>query len=386
MSKTTRKQASSKKQAAKKTPAKKAVAKKSPAKKSPATKATPKKKPYTFTFADLFAGIGGMRIAFERAGGACLLTSEIDEHARTTYNKQKWKYQLEDHRAVDDVVRLGKMKATQIPEFDVLVAGFPCQPYSIAGLRQGLHDEKGRGEVFLSMLSILRKAKPKAFLLENVKGLQSHDGGETLKFMIEKLKRCGYFVLEPTVLNSMVEGGVAQNRERLFIVGFHKKKVGMVESVRATKKPSGSHAKVFEWPGEKPVKKSLAKILETPDVDKKYFYTAEKYDCYAEISKVVTRSDTAYQWRRVYVRENKSGVCPALTANMGSGGHNVPLVRVNGKIRKLTPDECRQLQGFPESFILPKGMADSHLYHQFGNSVTVPLIERLAKEISKIIS
>ena len=95
----------------------------------------------------------------------------------------------------------------------------------------------------------------------------------------------------------------------------------------------------------------------------------------------MTRSDTAYQWRRVYVRENKSGVCPALTANMGTGGHNVPLDKDNDEIRKLTPRECARLQGFPETFRFPSGMADAHLYHQFGNSVTVPLIEKIAKEL-----
>jgi len=133
------------------------------------------------------------------------------------------------------------------------------------------------------------------------------------------------------------------------------------------------------------VKRTLVDLLDKQDVPEKYFYTKEKYDCYDQIAEMVTRSDTAYQWRRVYVRENKSGVCPALTANMGSGGHNVPLVKVRGGIRKLTPRECARLQGFPDTFKFPDGMADSHLYHQFGNSVTVPLIERLAKEIAAII-
>jgi DNA (cytosine-5)-methyltransferase 1 len=276
-----------------------------------------------------------------------------------------------------------------IPRFDVLVAGFPCQPYSIAGLRQGLHDEKGRGQVFLSMLEILQKKKPKAFLLENVKGLQSHDDGKTLEYMVQELEKCGYQVLEPTVLNSMTHGGVPQNRERLFIVGFHKRKVGKVESVKAGEKSSGVSSKVFMWPNEKKMKTTLIDVLDKDGVPEKYFYTAEKYECYKEIKEVATKPGVAYQWRRVYVRENKSGVCPALTANMGSGGHNVPLVNVKGKIRKLTPIECARLQGFPltgrKKFLFPDGTADARLYHQFGNSVTVPLISRLAAEISKLI-
>jgi DNA (cytosine-5)-methyltransferase 1 len=206
--------------------------------------------------------------------------------------------------------------------------------------------------------------------------------------MVDELAKCGYCVIEPQVLNSMVHGRRPQNRERLFIVGFHLEKIGMVASRfnGALYPPeSETHNHVFEWPNRVALKKSLKEIVQKDGVPEKYFYTAEKYDCYDEIAEMVTRTDTAYQWRRVYVRENKSGVCPALTANMGSGGHNVPLVKVGRRIRKLTPQECAELQGFPRGFVLPAGMADSHLYHQFGNSVTVPLIERLAKEIARIL-
>lgn len=341
---------------------------------------------HDFTFADLFAGIGGMRMAFENAGGACILTSEIDPHARQTYKAQKWKHNLPRHQYVHDVVRLGEMEADEYPadEIDVLLAGFPCQPYSIAGLRQGLHDEKGRGQVFLSMLDILRTSHPKAFMLENVKGLKSHDGGKTVEYMVGELEKCGYTVLEPQVLNSMLHGGVPQNRERVFIIGF-RDDVGPVDAIVEGQLPVAIGEKIFTWPKEVTLKKNLVDLLEKKSVPEKYVYTAEKYDCYAEIAEMVTRSDTAYQWRRVYVRENKSGVCPALTANMGSGGHNVPLVKVGRQIRKLTPRECARLQGFPDTFVLPEGMADAHLYHQFGNSVTVPLIQRLAKEIARLI-
>ena len=327
----------------------------------------------TFTFADLFAGIGGMRLAFESVGGSCTLTSEINEHALRTYKFQKWTDQNQDHQYINDVVKLGDLPKSKIPQHDVLVAGFPCQPYSIAGLRQGLDDEKGRGQVFLSILDILEKAQPKAFLLENVKGMLSHDGGQTVRYMCSELEKKGYKVFEPTVLNSMTHGGVPQNRERVFIIGFRQ----------------DIAPKSFKFPGEISMKKSLEEVLEKGPVDQKYFYD-DRYDCFSEIEKSVLRTDTAYQWRRVYVRENKSGVCPALTANMGSGGHNVPLVKVIDGIRKLTPKECAALQGFPVAtknggfkFEFPPGMADAHLYHQFGNSVTVPLIQRIAKEISK---
>jgi len=336
-----------------------------------------------FTFADLFAGIGGMRFAFERAGGVCTVTSETNLHARITYEAQNWKHRHPDHRLIEDVVKLGKMKAAKVPDFDVMVAGFPCQPYSIAGLRQGLADEKGRGQVFLSMLDILKNKEPKAFLLENVKGMLSHDGGRTIDFMVDQLRHRGYAVLDPVVLNSMKHGGVPQNRERVFIVGF-RNDLPVARKISSDAGPLFSRGKSpFRWPKEVAPKTRLQDLLSVTGVDEKYFYSAAKYDCFREIEKIVTRSDTAYQWRRVYVRENKSGVCPALTANMGSGGHNVPLVKVDGRIRKLTPNECALLQGFPRGFVMPPRMADVHLYHQFGNSVTVPLIEKIAKEIAR---
>jgi DNA (cytosine-5)-methyltransferase 1 len=317
-----------------------------------------------FTFADLFAGIGGMRMAFESVGGSCTLTSEINEHALRTYKSQKWKNENPNHKYINDVVELGRLSKARIPQHDVLVAGFPCQPYSIAGLRQGLDDEKGRGQVFLSILDILKKAQPKAFMLENVKGMLSHDRGRTVSFMCEELASKGYTVFEPTVLNSMTHGGVPQNRERVFIVGF-RSDLGAVD---------------FYFPNQVKMKKTLKQTLEVNEVASKYFYD-DRYDCYSEIKAAVTSSDTAYQWRRKYVRENKSNVCPALTANMGSGGHNVPLVKVENGIRKLTPRECANLQGFPKDFVIPTDMADVHLYHQFGNSVTVPLIRRIAKNL-----
>lgn len=173
----------------------------------------------SFTFADLFAGIGGMRFAFEKYQGQCVLTSEIDKYARETYMAQKWA-PSKSHVFINDVVELGKMSREQIPKHDILIGGFPCQPYSIAGLRQGLKDEKGRGQVFLSIRDILKKAQPKAFLLENVKGMLSHDSGKTIGYMVKRLEDQGYRVLEPTMLNSMTHANIPQNRERVFIVGL----------------------------------------------------------------------------------------------------------------------------------------------------------------------
>lgn len=318
----------------------------------------------SFTFIDLFAGIGGMRLGFEAAEGECVLTCEIDPHARRTY-ESNYDYAPHQHSYEDDIFDLKSSKVKQLKP-DVLVAGFPCQPYSIAGLRKGLGDK--RGQVFEEIIRLLRDAKPEAFLLENVKGMLSHDKGRTYReIMKPMLEKSGYFVKEE-VLNSMTHGNVPQNRERLFIVGFR------------------SRAKIdsFHFPAPIKLSKSINNCLRSKTAKPHHYYD-ERYGCYEVIKKQVKTDSTLYQWRRQYVRENKSNVCPTLTANMGSGGHNVPLYLDGKKIRKLTPIECGMFQGFPDNFKLPERMAESKLYHQFGNSVTVPLISRIAKEIAKVL-
>jgi DNA (cytosine-5)-methyltransferase 1 len=314
----------------------------------------------SFKFIDLFAGIGGMRIAFEKAGGECVLTCEINEDALKTYklnfeNSKKHIYH-------NDILTLQK---NILPKHDILVAGFPCQPYSIAGLRKGLKDERG-GDVFLSILRILKETKPKAFLLENVKGMLNHDNGETFKFMLQSLSDCGYY-LNKEVLNSMEHANIPQNRERVFVVGFRDK----------------NKIDKFVFPSKVKLTKTIHQCLETVKVSDEYYYN-ERYDCYIELVKNIKSKDTLYQWRRQYVRENKSNACPTLTANMGSGGHNVPLVLDAYGIRKLTPRETANFQGFPKSFKLPT-IANSKLYHQFGNSVTVPLITNIATQMVKVL-
>ena len=312
-----------------------------------------------FTFIDLFAGIGGMRLGFESAGGTCVLTSEIDSKAMQTYQLNY----VEDspHKYFGDIK---KIRNKDIPNHDVLVAGFPCQPYSIAGLRKGLADE--RGEVFMEVVRILKNKKPAAFLLENVKGILAHDRGKTFAYLISILEEVGYST-KYAILNSMTHSNIPQNRERVFIVGFS-------DTVKNEK---------FKFPKPITLTKTINDLIDSTVDSDKYFYD-DRFDCYAEIKKSITRTDTVYQWRRQYVRENKNNVCPTLTANMGSGGHNVPLIKVPGGIRKLTPRECANFQGFPKSFKFPK-IADSYLYHQFGNSVTVPLIGRIAKEMSSAL-
>ena len=310
----------------------------------------------TFRFVDLFAGIGGMRIGFEGAGGQCVMTCEIDRFALETY---KLNFQPSgEHKFFFDIT---DVDSNAIPEYEVLVAGFPCQPFSIAGLRKGLQDS--RGAVFLEILRILETTQPKAFLLENVKGLLAHDGGATFLYMTNLLEELGYH-LKFEILNSMVHANIPQNRERVFIVGFLEQ----------------DSADNFTFPRPIKLSRSIQDALELDMIDQKYFYN-QRYKCFEALSLAMTSEETLYQWRRHYVRENKSNVCPTLTANMGAGGHNVPLVKTEDGIRKLTPRECANFQGFPQAFKFPK-QSDSRLYHQLGNSVTIPLIRRISKEIA----
>ncbi|QWE29900.1 DNA (cytosine-5-)-methyltransferase [Polynucleobacter sp. Adler-ghost] len=318
----------------------------------------------TIKFIDLFAGIGGMRIGFEDAGAQCVLTCEIDDAAMTTY-KENYKPE-HNHKFSRDILNLG-LGSDFVPDHNILVAGFPCQPYSIAGLRKGLKDERG-GDIFKAILRILNKNKPDAFLLENVKGIVNHENGETFKFMITSLAECGYHIVPPEVLNSMTHANVPQNRERVFVVGFK-------DPEKAAK---------FKYPNEVKLSRTIHDCLESVKAGEEFYYTEEKYDCTKALKVAMKNKDTIYQWRRQYVRENKSNACPTLTANMGSGGHNVPLILDSFGIRKLTPRETANFQGFPRSFKLPK-LANSKLYHQFGNSVTVPLIKKIATEIIKVL-
>lgn len=300
-----------------------------------------------------------MRVAFEAVGGRCTLTCEIDEAALQTYNLN-FKGE-DDHAFVNDI---RKLTAKLIPKHDVLLAGFPCQPYSIAGLRMGLKDD--RGAIFMDLIRILKTRKPKAILLENVKGILAHDQGQTFKYMIDLIQGIGYTAKYQT-LNSMTHANVPQNRERVFVVGFLDKQKALD----------------FQFPKPIKLRRSIHDCIETQPVSKKYFYD-ERYEIYADIRKLVISRDSIYQWRRRYVRENKSQVCPTLTANMGSGGHNVPLIRVSDGIRRLTPRECANFQGFPKSFKL-SSVSDSKLYHQLGNSVTIPLIRRIAREMIRVL-
>jgi len=308
---------------------------------------------------DLFAGVGGIRLGFEKAGFKTIFANDFDKTCKDTYDANFSEPKL----VVEDI---WKVDINSIPEFDILLGGFPCQPFSIAGYRQGFKDEKDRGNLFFRITEIIEKRKPTAFLLENVKNLQGHDKGNTFKVIKETLEALGYHI-KFKVLNSMKHGNTPQNRERIFIVGFKDK----------------SKAEAFNFPAEIPLTKSFKDLI-SKEAEDKFYYNGKPL--YEKIKNDVNSEETIYQWRRKYVRANKKGVCPTLTANMGRGGHNVPIIKNSKGIRKLTPKECFLLQGFPESFKLPETLSTSSLYHQAGNSVTVPVIERVAQEMARVLA
>lgn len=320
----------------------------------------------TYKLGSLFAGIGGIDLGFERAGVSTIWANEIDQYCAKTY--------IANHKStkliVDDI---NNLHTKDLEDIDILTGGFPCQPFSIAGYRKGFEDD--RGNLFFQIIRLLKEFKednrlPKVVFLENVKNLYSHNNGKTFKLVKEELSKLGYNVIEK-ILNTCEYGNIPQNRERLYIIAFlHKKEKDK-----------------FIWPNKIPLTNTLNNIIDwNSEVDQKYYYSPQM-KCYPLLIENIKNKNSIYQFRRVYIRENKSGVCPTLTANMGMGGHNVPIIMDSkNRIRKITPRECLLLQGFPKDFIIPKDLCDSRVYKQAGNSVSVEVIYRIAKEIVRILN
>lgn len=314
----------------------------------------------SFKFIDLFAGVGGFHFAFDKKA-ECVFASEWDKNARVTY-ETNWGEDLKKN----DAQFAGDITAVDyatIPDFDILCGGFPCQPFSIAGKQLGFAHAT-QGTLFFNILELVKIKQPKVLFLENVKNLASHDNGNTFKVILGSLEEEGYKV-HHKILNGTTHGNTPQNRERVFIVAFKEQ----------------SHYDKFSFPDAIPLTKKISDCLEQGKVDDKYYQTNMDSPAVQKMIEGVTRKNTIYQYRRYYMRENKGLVCPTLTANMGTGGHNVPLILDDWGVRKLTPEECFRFQGYPENFKLPINLASSSLYKQAGNSVVVPVVTRIAEKI-----
>jgi DNA (cytosine-5)-methyltransferase 1 len=303
-----------------------------------------------FKFIDLFAGIGGMRIGFDQLGGECVFSSEIDRHARVTYA-------LNFNENPEGDIR--EIKAESIPSHDLLLAGFPCQPFSIAGvtklssmgLEHGFLDET-KGTLFFEICRILEHHKPRAFLLENVKGLTWHDKGRTFYTIKKTLEELGY-TISWQVINS--KNFVPQRRERIFIVGFN----------------DGTEFQFPELPDDLPV---LGDILEKK-VDDKYTINDHLWNYHQERKRIQKEKGNGFGYR-IFNRNQSSGTLPA---RYNKDGADI-LIKQRGKNpRKLTPRECARLMGFSETFVL--NPSENQTYKQFGNSVVTSLVSHLAKSV-----
>ncbi|MDO5116344.1 MAG: DNA (cytosine-5-)-methyltransferase [Synergistaceae bacterium] len=314
------------------------------------------KEKYSFSFTDLFAGIGGMRMAFNSAGGHCVYSSEWNKYSQQTYFANFGEMPDGD---------ITKVSAQDIPEHDILAAGFPCQPFSIAGVSKkhslgratGFADQT-QGTLFFDVCRIIRERRPKSFLLENVKNLCSHDKGNTFRIILESLNELNY-----EVFYRVIDGQnfVPQHRERIFIVGFDKGRYGKHVNFNFDITPT--------YP--KPV---IGDILES-DVDEKY-----------------TLSDRLWSYLQNYAARHKAagngfgygiaptdGISRTLSSRYYKDGSEILVAQKGKNPRRLTPRECARLQGFPDSFIIP--VSDTQAYRQFGNAVIVPLVTVIAKQI-----
>jgi DNA (cytosine-5)-methyltransferase 1 len=295
---------------------------------------------------DLFAGCGGFRLGMESAGFSTVFANDIDPRSKRTFEVNTPNIPFECKSLVD-------IQPDDLPEFDCLTGGFPCQPFSVSGKRLGFQDT--RGTLFFKIAELLHHRRPRTFLLENVKQLYHHDEGRTFKTILRVLREDLGYDVHYQVLNTL-DYGLPQNRERVFIVGFEK--------------PTD-----FVFPEPVRLSISVRDLLET-NVDEKYYYR-EGHKHYKAIANGVKDLDKVYQWRWSYIRENKKNVAPTFLASY----MQPTLVKVSDGIRGLTPREGLRLQGFPDSFEFPKEFSDRDKMHQIGNSVSVPVINQIAQKI-----
>lgn len=295
-------------------------------------------------FIDLFAGIGGIRIPFDELGWECVFTSEWDKFAKQTYETNFGEIPYGD---------ITQISPEKIPPHDLLMAGFPCQPFSMAGLKMGFNDT--RGTLFFNILQILEHHKPKVVLLENVKNFRNHDKGNTFKVIKSSLESVGYKVFDH-ILNAK-DFGVPQNRERVYIVGFLDQEID------------------FEFPKPTDIKTRLGDILEEK-VDNKYTLSDKLWEGHQRRKKMHQQKGNGFGYSSF---DEDTVYTSTISARYYKDGSEILVKQKNHNPRKITPREAARLQGFPESFIIP--VSDAQAYKQFGNSVAVPVIRAVARQI-----
>ena len=303
-----------------------------------------------FTFIDLFAGIGGIRQGFEANGGQCVFSSEWDKYAQQSYEAN---YGEVPHGDITQI------SVADIPSHDVLAAGFPCQPFSNAGLRKGFEDT--RGTLFFDIARIIEAHKPALVLLENVKGLKTHDKGNTFKVIAQTLEGLGYEV-HAKVLSSN-DFGVPQNRERIYIVAVNREK---------------TNANAFNYPEATGIVTRLGNILE-PTVDSKYTMSDRLWGSLQAHAERHKANGNGFSYN---LFTEATEYTTAIVARYYKDGSNI-LIKQDGSPRRLTPREAARLQGFPESYKIV--VSDTQAYKQFGNSVAVPVITAIANNMVSLL-
>ena len=306
-------------------------------------------------YIDLFAGTGAFSYVLNSKGMKCVYANDYIPSSKSIYKLNFG----EDHFDSQD---LNQVTVANIPRHDILCGGFPCQPFSIAGEKKGFNDQ--RSNVFWKIIEILKFHKPSILILENVKNLTTHDNKNTFKTIQTNLENIGYKI-KFKVLDTSIITDIPQHRERIYIIGFLNEE----------------DYEKFNFKFNEVSNKKIVDLLEE-NVNDKYYYS-EKVKVFNTVINAVTKpvsDNVVYQFRRYYVRENKSNCCPTLTANMGTGGHNVPIILDPVGVRKLTPRECFNLQGFPTSYKLPL-LSDGALYSLAGNAVSVPVVKLIVDKL-----
>ncbi len=323
-----------------------------------------------FTFIDLFAGIGGFRMAMQNLGGKCVFSSEWDAQAQKTYLLNYGEIPFGD-------ITKESVKSYIPDNFDILCAGFPCQAFSMAGKRLGF--EETRGTLFFDVAEILRRKRPKAFFLENVKGLLIHDKGRTIQTILKVLREdLDYYVPDPQVVNAM-NFGVPQHRERVYIVGFRK----------------DQNVNEFTYPTPTDTTKTFADVKEEKVVSAKYYLSTQYIKTLVAHKERHAAKGNGFGYEVIHDDEVANAI---VVGGMGRERNLVldhrltdftPVTRIKGEVnreglRRMTPREWARLQGYPDNFIIE--VADASAYKQFGNSVAVPAIQATANEIIKRIN
>ena len=308
----------------------------------------------------LFSGIGGIDLGFVQAGFKIAWANEIDKYAAETY-----KNNLDESALV--VGDIKKIDVTTIPDFDILVAGFPCQSFSTAGKQKGFDDV--RGSLFFQVARVVEAKKPKVIFLENVENLIEHDEGKSFLTVYNALAPMGYS-FKYKVMQPYEYGNVPQSRARVFIVGF-------ADDERCSK---------FSFPEEIPLTDNLENLFDRSikHSDCYYYNASNRY--YDELKQLATSKSCVYRIYDFGVSKKSYSICPTMTAYMETCNHErVPIILDDYGIRRLTPYECLKLQGFPDTFKFPKGTSMKKAYKQVGNSVCVPVVRRIAEQIKKVM-